>query len=36
MLEEKGVDWDAKSSIGGTALHEAVLGKKILVVKHLI
>ena len=36
MLEEWGIDKDAKSAIGGTVLHEGVLGKKVTVIKHLI
>jgi len=35
-LEAKGVNKETKSNIGSTALHEAVLGKKLDAVKHFI
>lgn len=36
MLEERKANVELKTQIGSTALHEAVMGKKISAVKHLI
>jgi len=36
ILEAKGVNKEIRSTIGSTALHEAVLGKKLIAVKHFI